>query len=272
MIRLVGVISIWMTVMASVATAQISAARDVSYGAHPEQAYDVYFDPEARSAPLIIMLHGGAWAFGNKEAANVWQDKSGYFVPRGYVLVSVETRLLGDGADPRTQAEDLARAVAHIRRNAARWGADPSQVILMGHSAGAHVAALVGADAGLRRITGPLDGVVVLDTGAVDLVALMQNDPRRLLTRAFGTDPNYWAFTSPRERLDRSAPPFLVVCRTTTADVCRHAESFAARAQDLGVPVRVAPSGKSHRGINADVGVDPGYTRAIAGWIETALR
>ncbi|MEO1194735.1 MAG: alpha/beta hydrolase [Pseudomonadota bacterium] len=257
--------------VAGPAWADITASRDIAYGSHPEQAYDIYFDQSAKDAPMIIMLHGGAWAFGRKEADSVWKDKATYFVPRGYVFASVETRLLGDGADPRRQAEDLARAVAHMRANAARWGADGSQVVLIGHSAGAHVAALVGADRELRRVAGPLAGVVVLDTGTLDLVGLMQNDPRRLFTRAFGRDRAYWAFTSPRERLDSAAPPYLVFCRMSD-DVCGHARHFADRARQLGVGVSVRPTAKSHRAFNADVGRDLRYTAAIERWMEDALR
>lgn len=254
------------------ASAEISVARDIRYGAHPDHRYDVYFDEAVAGAPVIIMLHGGGWVRGRKEAAGVWRAKSAYFVPRGYVFVSVETRLLDDGADPRAQAEDLARAVAHIRARAASWGGDPGRVILMGHSAGAHVAALVGADPMLRSVSGPLRGVVSLDTAALDLEAVMAGDPPRLFWKAFGEDPDYWEQASPLARLDAGAPPFLAVCRVRGGDVCDHARTFADAAGALGVEVSVMPMRRSHRAINQDLGTDPAYSGRVADWITRVAR
>lgn len=252
--------------------AEVRAVKDVSYGGHSEQRYDVYFDSLAKGRPLIIMLHGGAWATGAKDNTGVWRAKAAHFVPDGYVFASVETRLLGDGADPLTQAGDLAQAVAHLRANAARYGGDGARVILMGHSAGAHVAALVGADADLRRQAGPLEAVVVLDTGALDLEALMADDPSRVFRRAFGADPRYWNVSSPKAQITPGAPPFLVVCRTRSDHVCAHARDFAAAAAAKGVGVTVLPSAMSHRQINTELGRDPDYTHRVSNWMSEALR
>lgn len=246
-------------------------SRDVAYGRHEEQRYDVYFDKSTHNAPIIVMLHGGGWSFGRKEARRVWKDKAAHFVPRGYVFVSAETRLIRDGARPHAQAEDLARAVADIRARAADWGGDPSRIILMGHSAGAHIVSLVAADPDLRAITGPIKGVVALDSGALDLVDLMQDDPRRIFFRAFGTDPDYWAEMSPKEQIKRGAPPYLVVCRAT-GGVCDRARRFKDTADRLGVPVTLMPSPRSHMAINADLGRAPDYTAMVETWIEDALR
>jgi acetyl esterase/lipase len=252
--------------------AEVQASRDVAYGAHPQQRYDVYHVQGRTDRPLIVMLHGGGWATGSKDNAGVWKAKVGHFVPEGYVFASVETRLLGDGANPLTQANDLAKAVAHLRANASRYGADSNRVILMGHSAGAHVAALVAADTDLRRVTGPLAGVVVLDTGALDLEALMANDPSRIFRKAFGTDPQFWQTASPKAQVSKGAPQFLAICRTRSAHVCAHARAFASTAASKGVRVEVRPTSMNHRQINTQLGRDQRYTTLVSDWISDALR
>ena len=201
---------------------------DVAYGNDPSQRFDVYWDDSAENAPVIVMLHGGAWAIGDKINRAVWQEKVAYWRPRGYVFISVNTRLLPDAA-PADQAEDLARAVAVVQSKARTWGGNPRQVVLMGHSAGAHLAALVGTSTDYHRRHGIVDlkGAVILDTATLDLVALMRDNPARLYRKAFGTEPANWRILSPSVQLDRGAPPVLVVCSSRRNGVCDQARTFS---------------------------------------------
>ena len=166
------------------------SAKDIAYGPDELQKYDVYWDDAFANAPMIVMLHGGAWAIGDKASGRVWEQKVRHWRPKGYVFVSVNTRLLPDAPD--LQAADFARAVVSLQRQAKRWGGDPARIVLMGHSAGAHIAALVGGDVPYQRRHGmkPVRGTVVLDSGALNLETLMANDPRQLYVRAFGNDPS----------------------------------------------------------------------------------
>lgn len=270
--RFLAIVFVFFSLSASAVAQDIRKAANVAYGAHAAQRYDVYTQPERGNAPLLIMLHGGAWRTGSKDAVRVWKAKAAHFVPQGYVFASVDTRLLDDGADPRAQAEDFARAIRHIRQNADRWGADAERVVLMGHSAGAHVAALVASDARLRAVSGRLDGVVVLDSGALDVEALMARNPVRLFRRAFGDTPQGWRDASPVAQLDRHAPLFLVLCRARAEFVCDDANRFAATARGLGVIAQVYPVRKSHRAINADLGTPGRYTERVSTWIAQAVR
>ncbi len=167
--------------------------RDIAYGSDPAQTFDVYRPADAQKAPVIVMLHGGGWAFGSKEAAGVVNNKVRHFLPKGYLFISVETRLLPQ-ADPLQQAADLAQALAKIEEKAASFGADPGRLVLIGHSAGAHLAALVSADPAYAKAAGtkPWLATIALDSAAYDIAPLMRGMVVPQIYRdAFGSDPDF---------------------------------------------------------------------------------
>ncbi|EER58388.1 LipQ, partial [Acidovorax delafieldii 2AN] len=93
---------------------------------------------------MVFLVHGGGWRHGDKAHERLVQNKVARWVPRGVVLVSVNYRLLPE-AGPDEQLRDVARALATAQRQAPGWGADPQRFLTMGHSAGAHLVALLAA-------------------------------------------------------------------------------------------------------------------------------
>lgn len=234
--------------------------RDIPYGESPLQTMDAYL-PADPKGPVIFMVHGGAWRLGDKSADNVVKNKVERWVSRGFVFVSVNYRLLPD-ADPVMQAGDVAKAFKLARDKARSWGADPSEFILMGHSAGAHLAALVASDPsryGLR----PWPGTVELDSAALDVSEIMNSRHPRFYDRAFGDDPQYWKNASPVENLSRSAAPILAVCSTRRRNSCSQARQFADKGKALGVRIEVLPEDLSHMEINERLGTEGIYTDSV---------
>jgi acetyl esterase/lipase len=186
---------------------------DVSYGADARQRFDVYASAGAHNAPVIVMVHGGGWRIGDKSNARMYENKANYWVPKGYVFVSVNYRMLPD-ADPLEQARDVAHAIAAIEEKAATWGGDRSRVIVMGHSAGAHLIALITTSQQLApELRGATwKGAVLLDSGALDVPAIMHRPHFRLYDDAFGSDPAFWRSVSPYHALTKREPPVLAVC------------------------------------------------------------
>lgn len=239
--------------------------RDQAYGEDPRQRLDAYLPATGNGFPLIVMVHGGAWRIGDKGHAAVVANKRAHWLPRGIGLVSVNYRMLPD-TSPAEQLQDVAAALAHVQANAAAWGADPDMVVLMGHSAGAHLAALLGADpAPVQRAGGrPWRGTVALDSAALDVVAVMRGRHARLYDRAFGDDEANWRALSPRQRLTAAATPMLLVCSSERRDAsCDQATAMAASAHALGRRAEVLPQALSHRDINADLGLPGVYTDAV---------
>src|SRR6185312_10943064 len=117
---------------------------DIAYGDDPAQRMDVYLPPRPERAPILLMVHGGGWRRGDKDNARVVGNKIARWLPKGVIFVSVDYRMMPD-AKPLTQSEDVARALAKVQDLAPGWGGDPANIILMGHSAGAHLVALITA-------------------------------------------------------------------------------------------------------------------------------
>ena len=181
--------------------------------------------------------------------------------------------MVDDGADAYAQGGEIARATAFVQAHAAEWDADPAKVILMGHSAGAHLVSLVNADASLRRTYGvrPLLGTVSLDAGAIDVVKQMPNVYPFLKTRyreAFGETEAQWVVASPYHRLDRTAAPWLGVCSTQRKDdPCGQATAYAKKSEGLGLRAEVLPQPMGHGAINKDLGEDNAYTGDVEAFL-----
>jgi arylformamidase len=248
--------------------AGIRITRDVSYGSDKQQCFDVYSPKEAKGAPVIYMVHGGAWFLGDKAAGAVVENKVAHWVPRGFVVVSTNYRLLPK-ADPREQARDVARALAAAQDKAASWGGDRAKFILMGHSAGAHLIALMATDPSLcvGIVSTPWLGAVLLDSAALDVVKIMEARHARFYDRAFGRDPAFWKSASPYDALAGAGKPILAVCSTQRADSCPQADRFVQKASSLGMRASVLGQNLSHKEINQRLGDDERYTDAVESFI-----
>ncbi|MEM0900713.1 MAG: alpha/beta hydrolase [Pseudomonadota bacterium] len=257
-----------------VAEASPHVVRDISYGSGEQQSYDLYLPSTADEVRgVVVFLHGGAWRFGDKSNRQVWRAKSAHFNRLGLAFASANTRLLPD-ADPLLQADDLAAAIAHLQTNAKQWGIDARRTIVAGHSAGAHVAALVAADPSLYTSFGlrPWRGTILLDSAALDVEQIMADQPARLHRRAFGTDPKFWRAASPFHRLKPGHSPFMLVCSTKRGSPCRQAQAFDAKSRRLGGRSVVLPVSLSHRDINSQLGRRGSYTESVTQFMESLLR
>lgn len=250
--------------------AEPRVVRNVHYGSDIRQRFDVYAPPDAKGAPVIFMVHGGGWAYGDKSARGVTANKVRRWVPRGFIVISTNYRMLPK-ADPLEQAKDIARAIAVAQQRVPAWGGDPAKFILMGHSAGGHLVALLDASPSLGGdlpIT-PWLGVVSIESGALDVVEIMRGSHARLYDRAFGRDSSYWRSVSPMHVLGPGAAPMLVVCSIRRPASCARADRFVAKATALGTRASVLREDLSHADADARLGIDPGYTNAVEAFMRT---
>lgn len=242
--------------------------RDIAYGPDPKQRFDIYLPPAPRNAPIILMVHGGAWAIGDKASSAVVANKVAHWLPRGFVFVSINTRLLPQ-ADPMAQAGDVARALAAVQARAAEWGADGGKVVLMGHSAGAHLVTLLAAAPEIAKAAGARAtlGTIALDSAALDVPAIMEQRHLPLYDRAFGSDPAAWKRASPLHRLQHGSGPLLLVCSSNRRDSCQQAQTFEAAVRAAGGRAQMLPIALSHGQINASLGADAAYTGKVDAFI-----
>ena len=260
----------------AVLAAGVQRIADVPYGADPAQRMDVYVPTSpttgtnslvasAVRAPVIFMVHGGGWRHGDKAMGRVVQEKVNRWVPKGFILISINYRMLPD-APVAVQERDVQAALMAAQQRAGTWGGDPSRFILMGHSAGAHLVALLNARApqALREGAWPWLGTVSLDSAMMNVPARMRAPHLPLYDDAFGTDPAYWVAMSPFHQWTAGAPPMQMVCSAKRADdPCQQSDAMARHVRNQGGRAEVLPQDLDHGEINAQLGLDSDYTRAV---------
>lgn len=261
---------------------RIPGAQTVAYGKDPLQVMDIWL-PKTRTgkAPLVLYVHGGGWKRGSKDSAT-GRAKPVHYPEQGYAFASINYRLV-PGATVEQQAADVASALAAVLAKADAFGIDRTKVVLMGHSAGAHLVALVGTDERYLRGAGlsfaDVDGVIPNDGAAYDVPAQMQDGGRFMqdtYVQAFGTDPVRQRALSPTlQAATPNAPRFLLL-HVQRADGVKQAEGLAAALRKAGTGVEVASfpgSGlKGHAEINRKLG-EPDYpaTPVVDKWLKAAF-
>jgi len=254
---------VWLPLVAN------AAPLEIAYGAHEKQRMDVYGAGTLTHAPIVVMVHGGAWRIGDKSMGRVVDAKQPYFNGKDYVFISLNYRLLPE-ADPLQQAADVAAALRYIRANASQWGGDASRLILMGHSAGAHLVALLGANPAAWGLQ-PWTATIGLDSAVYDVASIMRLPHLPLYDKAFGTDASFWVKASPRAQLSMQAVPMLLVCSSERRVSCAQAKLMAKQAIEFGAIAEVLTEEKSHGEINAELGTPGDYTASVQSFIDRRL-
>ncbi|MBA3889183.1 MAG: alpha/beta hydrolase [Gemmatimonadaceae bacterium] len=178
--------------------------RDVPYGRH-DLRLDVHRPRLPRAnAPVVVFLFGGRWKYGSKDDYRVLGDA---LTKQGWVAVIPEYRL-HPAVDYPAWVDDAADAVRWARDNIARFGGDSTNIVVIGHSAGAHTATLLALDERHLASVGidprSIRGFVSL-AGPVDTI-WTDADVQRLMGPSEG-----WPETYPRTHVDGTEPPLLLL-------------------------------------------------------------
>jgi arylformamidase len=257
----------------------VPGKQTLSYGADPLQSLDFYPARGTRGpAPLVLYVHGGGWKRGSKETA-ASRHAPGHFTGLGYAYASIDYRLV-PGATVEQQAEAVAMALKALLDRAASLGIDRSKVVITGHSAGAHLVALVGTDEQYLRKAGlsfaDLDGVLPNDGACYDVPAQMRQSGRMMkdtYVQAFGTDPERQRALSPTDHArSPNAPAFLLihVQREDGIDQAKELEAALGRTGTTVERREFEGRGlKGHMEINRNLG-DPDYaaTPVVDAWLK----
>jgi len=230
-----------------------------------------------QASPVIVLLHGGGWSAGDKARDGFLQPKTSWLNRHGCLVASVNYRLSPAVRHP-AHIDDVAAALAWLQKNVGRYGGDPQRIYLLGHSAGAHLAALAAVDQERLRHAGAdpgaIRGVILLDGAGYDIPRQYAIATRSVLTgrmyrNAFTEDPVVQRDASPACKTIRNPPPFLILHVAGRADARQQAELLAEALRKGGGEAAVkAIAGKNHMEINRDCGKagDP-VTRAVAAFL-----
>lgn len=274
--------------LSAVAHAQ-DVKRDVPYAepALERQVLDIHAPKDAKNLPVVFWIHGGGWQAGDKTAV---QDKPRAFVEKGFVFVATNYRLLPH-VDMGTLFRDVAKSLGWVYKNIASYGGDPNRILVMGHSAGAQLAALLCIDDRLLKAEGvpfsALKGCVPVDGDTYDVPAIIETAETRRRVHGepqakvghrekFGNDPqkhvDYSAVTHVAK--DKGIPPFLILYVADHPDTTAQARRLAAVLKNSDIPATAfGAKGTNHSKLNEDLGPagDPA-TQAIFDFVAAVLK
>ena len=227
--------------------------RDIPYATDdPLQKLDVYAPAGAKNLPVVVWIHGGGWQTGDKAQVS---RKPRLFLDKGFVVASVNYRLL-----PQVAMEDIFRDVAKsigwVHQHIAEYGGDPERLLIMGHSAGAQLAALMCIDERYLKAEGvsfaSLKGCVPVDGDTYDVPAIIETAETR--RRAHGQPPpksghrEKFGNTPEKHRdfsavyhvaKDKGIPAFLILHVADHPDTTAQAQRLGTVLKEAGIPTTV---------------------------------
>jgi arylformamidase len=263
--------------------------RDIPYAekADQRQVVDVYSPKNATNLPVVFWIHGGGWQTGDKTDVQV---KPQAFMDAGFVFVSTNYRLL-PSVDMSTLIRDVARSIRWVHDHIAEHGGDPNRLLIMGHSAGAQLAALICTDDRYLKAEGLslaiTKGCVPVDGDTYDVPAIIETAETRWRVHRlppakfghrekFGNDPakhrDFSAVTHVAK--DKGIPPFLILHVAGHPDTTAQAQRLGNVLRDANVSATVfAARETTHSKINADLGKpDDPATKAMFEFVQNALK
>jgi arylformamidase len=274
--------------LAAGAPAQVVKS-DIPYADPPQerQLLDVYSPKDAKGLPVVYWIHGGGWQTGDKKDV---QLKPQVFNDKGFVFVSTNYRLL-PAVDMSTLIRDVAKSVRWTHDHISEYGGDPKRFFVMGHSAGAQLAALVCTDGRYLKAEGLslaiTKGCVPVDGDTYDVPAIIETAETRRRVHGlpqakfghrekFGNDPakhrDFSAVTHVAR--DKGIPPFLILHVAEHPDTSAQAQRLGNVLKGAGVPATVFGARETtHNKINADLGLpDDPSTKALFEFLGKALK
>lgn len=207
---------------------------DVAYGPESRQRLDVYLPLERRTpGPVVVFFYGGSWTTGERASYRFVGEA---LASRGIAVLVADYRLSPQVKYP-VFLQDSALAMRWSLDHLGELGADPAQVFVMGHSAGAYNAAMLALDArwlaGVGLKPAQLAGWIGL-AGPYDFLPIGNRD----VQVAFDW-PGTPADSQPMVHASANSPPALLLAARgdTTVNPVRNTETLARRLQAAGVPV-----------------------------------
>ena len=253
----------------------------------PLQTLDVYAPTGVKNAPVVVWIHGGGWQGGDKDQVG---HKPRVFLNKGFVVASVNYRLL-----PKVAMEvifqDVAKSIGWVHKHIAEFGGDPNRLLIMGHSAGAQLAALMCIDERYLKAEGvsfaSLKGCVPVDGDTYDVPAIIETAETR--RRVHGMSPIKFGH---REKFgndaakhrdfsavyhvekDKGIPPFLILYVANHPDNSAQAQRLSSVLTEAGVANKAfGAKDTDHVKLNGDLGVegDPA-TKELYDFVARALK
>ncbi|MFI7640296.1 alpha/beta hydrolase [Nonomuraea sp. NPDC049400] len=253
------------------------ANETISYGSHVRQSMDVWWTADGQQRPGVFLIHGGWWSGGDKR---YMKEIVRQYAELGYTVFNLNYRLSGDAAWPAQRTDALA-AIAMARRHADRWAFDPGNYVVVGFSAGGHIAAAVGTYGdgvhGLKGVVG-LSPIISPLRAYSDGEKASDPNKRKLRTAAIrlagGCQPKgkcsrVWASMEVAWHASRKDAPMLTVHSDGEFVPPVQSQLLRTMLGQVGVPVTVI----TQPGVNHSNPLyrEPGVAERVQAWIAERL-
>ncbi|MBX2805903.1 MAG: alpha/beta hydrolase [Hyphomicrobiales bacterium] len=220
----------------------VSVSSDLSYGPLEAQRLDIYTPEtsENHSLPVIVFFYGGRWTEGRKQDYAFVGHR---LAKQGFIVVIPDYRKYPNVKFP-VFVEDGAAATAWVHSYIADHGGDPDRLFLAGHSAGAHIAALIAVDPKYLQAHRKTRNIISAFAGLAGPYNFIPEDED--LKDMFGPPERYKQMQAP-EFIDGQQPPMLLL-HGLDDDVFRlyNSKTLAAKIRDIGGDVEI----KTYPGID----------------------
>ena len=267
--------------------ADVQLEGDIPYAEpmNQRQMLDIYTPSAGQNLPVVVWIHGGGWRAGDKTEMG---SKPVAFTRKGMVFVAVNYRFVPN-VTMDTIVKDIAKAVRWVHDHVGRRRGDRNRIFLMGHSAGAQLAALVCTDGRFLKAEGLslsiLKGCVAVDgdtydvplqvaTSAARRKSLGQPDPKFGHPEKFGPPDRQRDLSAVRHiARDKGIPPFLILHVADHTDTTAQAHRLWSELREASVPAQVfGAEGTDHVRLDRDLGVqgDPSTAKLFA-FVDAAL-
>lgn len=228
---------------------ELSEQLDITYARYGDRTLEMdIFRPKKvwENLPAIVCIHGGGWQKGSKINHRKVAQALAF---RGFVTASISYRLSGEAQFP-AHIKDCKAAVRFLRANAKWYGIDPAKIGVIGHSAGGHLAALLGTSGGVKDLEG--DGGNADFSSAVQAAVPMgaQTDflsernrkisaKKEIWQKFMGgsrdEQPNLYRLASPLAHLDKTDPPMWLITGEKD-DPSTHGDELRRKMEELKIP------------------------------------
>src|SRR5262245_46407180 len=224
------------------------------------QTLDVYAPTKGKNLPVVVWIHGGGWQAGDKKEVH---HKPQAFADKGFLFVSINYRLLPK-ATIKQMAQDVAKAIRWVHDHARDYGGDLSTILVMGHSAGAQLAALVCTDERYLKAEGlsfaVSKGCVPVDGDSYDVSLQIRTVEKRradIYRIKFGDEKMQKELSAVTHiTKGENIPPFLILHVADHPETKAQSQRLAKAPHAAGVPASADPAeGQNHSTINNDLGL-----------------
>lgn len=262
--------------------------RDIAYAEprNERQLLDVYAPASGSGLPVVVWVHGGGWMAGSKEAVD---NKPAAFTAKGFVYVAMNYRFVPH-VTMETIVRDVAKSVGWVHANIARHGGDPDRIFLMGHSAGAQLAALLCVDSRYIEAEGvprsAIKGCVPVDGDTYDVplqvatatarrLGLKQSPPKMGHPEKFGNLQKQRELSAVNHVApSKGIPPFLLLHVADHTDTTAQAYRLWAALDQAGIRATLfGVEGTDHVKLDRDLGLEgDAATRVLFEFAARTLR